>query len=209
MSFREMSLGNFVRDLSGGEPAPGGGCAAALAGGLAAALVAMVARLTVGRRKYAEVGPEMELARDKADRLAERLLNLVDLDAASYGRVMAAHGLPRDDEVQRERRRQAVDEALKGAAAPPLETLRAAFEALELVDIVLERGNANCLTDAAAAMQLIRAAALGASYNVRINLLGTSDGRFKDAILAETASLVDRVKAEVDRMGARVERVLG
>jgi glutamate formiminotransferase/formiminotetrahydrofolate cyclodeaminase len=44
---------SFLDALAAGTPAPGGGSAAAYAGSMAAALVAMVARLTIGRRSMA------------------------------------------------------------------------------------------------------------------------------------------------------------
>src|SRR5216117_2907700 len=47
-----LSLDGWIDALAGESPTPGGGSAAALAGTLAAALVAMVARLTVGRKAY-------------------------------------------------------------------------------------------------------------------------------------------------------------
>src|SRR5436305_1815362 len=49
----------FVDSVAAPTATPGGGAVAALAGALAAALTTMVAGLTLGNKRYAEVGAEM------------------------------------------------------------------------------------------------------------------------------------------------------
>ncbi len=52
----QVSLPTFIDHLAAGTPTPGGGSASAYTGAEAAALAAMVARLTVGKKKYARCG---------------------------------------------------------------------------------------------------------------------------------------------------------
>src|SRR5213082_1963085 len=81
------TLDGWLEDLAGGAPVPGGGSAAALAGALAGPLVAMVARLTVGRKAYAAVERRAAEVLTEADTLRAELRRLVDDDAAAYTKV--------------------------------------------------------------------------------------------------------------------------
>ena len=51
----ELSLKTFIDKIISNDPVPGGGSVSALNGAMAASLAAMVANLTAGRKKYAEV----------------------------------------------------------------------------------------------------------------------------------------------------------
>src|SRR5712692_2840613 len=70
------TLDGWLEELAGPNPVPGGGSAAALAGTLAGALVAMVARLTIGRKAYAAVDERARAIRDEADVLRAELRRL-------------------------------------------------------------------------------------------------------------------------------------
>jgi len=59
MELKSLSVKEFIDKVTGNDPVPGGGSVSALNGSLAASLAAMVANLTVGRKKYAEVNDEM------------------------------------------------------------------------------------------------------------------------------------------------------
>ena len=52
---KNLSVEEFAAVTGSDAPAPGGGSVAALAGGLGAALAEMVANLTIGKAKYADV----------------------------------------------------------------------------------------------------------------------------------------------------------
>ena len=59
---KNMTVEQFAMQTASNEPVPGGGSISALAGALAAALTEMVAGLTIGKKKYAEVEEEMKKA---------------------------------------------------------------------------------------------------------------------------------------------------
>ena len=165
------SLDAWIDELAGGSPTPGGGSAAALAGTLAAALVAMVARLTVGRKPYAAVDAQARDILDEADRLRAELRRLVDEDATAYEGVSRAYKIPKLDP----QRVQAVDEALLAAARPPAEVVKLGRRVLALAQTIEHIGNKNAVSDARVAAMLARTAIDGATENVNANLAGMSD----------------------------------
>ena len=57
---KNLSVEEFAAVTGSDAPAPGDGSVAALAGGLGAALAEMVANLTIGKAKYADVEEEMK-----------------------------------------------------------------------------------------------------------------------------------------------------
>src|SRR5438876_1154408 len=183
------TLDGWLDDLAGGAPVPGGGSAAALAGALAAALVAMVARLTVGRKAYAAVQPRVAEILAEADALRAQLRRLVDDDAAAYAKVSAAYRLSKDDP----RRAQAADEALVGAAQTPLAMARGAARLLALAQEIGTIGNRNARSDARVGEALARAALSGAVENVRVNVGSLSEPGLGKSLLEEAEGLVRQV----------------
>ena len=200
MKLVELLTREFVEKVASDAPAPGGGSVSALAGALAAALCAMVARLTLGKEKYRDTWREMEKVRDSADALMRRLLELVDEDTAAYNEVLSAFKLPRDSEAQKTARQAAIQSATKKATAVPMETLRSVTELLSMAEAAVEKGNPNCLSDAGVAAHLIRAAASGAAYNVRINLSSLDDQGLSTQMKLETAELLARVMSAVAKL---------
>lgn len=182
------TLDGWLEELASAAPVPGGGSAAAVAGAIAAALVTMVARLTVGRKAYAEVQGQVEGILQRADRLCAELRRLADIDAAAYATVTAAYKVPKDDPT----RARAIDQALLGAATVPLLVARLAA-AVRLLAGDMERiGNKNARSDAHVAVGLAGAAVAGALANVRVNLAALSDA----ALGATLASEADRLERE-------------
>lgn len=196
------SLDGFLGEVAGASPSPGGGTVAAVAGAMGAALAAMVARLTVGRKKYAEVEAEFRALRESAEQLRVELRRLGDADAAAYDAVSRAYAVPKE---QLDRRRQAIQEALLGAIAVPLDTLRAARAVAGLAARAAEAGNRNAVSDAGVAALLAGAAARGAAYNVRINIVTLPDPTAGAGAATETAKLLAAALADVDRATAAVE----
>ena len=181
------TLDGWIAELAGAAPVPGGGSAAALAGTLAAALVAMVARLTIGRKAYAAAEPRAREILAEGETLLGELRRLVDDDAAAYARVSEAYKIPKDDP----RRTAAIDAALVGAAATPLEMARRAARLVALAGEIGSIGNKNARSDAKVASELARAALKGAVENVRINVASLSDATKGEAQMEEAERLQD------------------
>ena len=179
------TLDAWIEELAGVAPVPGGGSAAALAGTLAAALVAMVSRLTIGRKAYAAADGRAREILAEAESLRAELRRLVDDDAAAYGRVSAAYKIPKDDP----RRIGAVDEALRGAAITPIAVARGAGRVIALARELGDIGNKNARSDAKVAEQLARAALAGAVENVRVNVAALSDPAQGGDLLEEAERL--------------------
>jgi len=210
---REMELENltvtaFMDRLADNTPTPGGGSAAALAGGLSATLCAMVARLTVGKTKYRAAWEEMEAVIPKADTLKNRLLALMNADALAYDQVMAAFKLPKETEAQKINRREAIEKATQQATQVPLDTLKTVAALMDLTQSVVQRGNTNCITDAGTALQLLNTAAQSAAYNVRINIAGLIDGDFTTRCRTETDRLMAHVRSAVENLAKQVNEKL-
>ena len=208
MRLTSLSVKDYVGRVADGSPTPGGGSVCALAGSLSAALCLMVAHLTLGREKYRNVWAEMlELSRSAGD-LVSRSLELAERDAEAYDGVVSALKLVQESQAQQEARRESIQAAMKQAALVPLETLRAMAKLPGLVEEAIEKGNPNCLCDAAVAVQLIRAAAIGAVYNVRVNLSNIADKDFSSRMQSEMTSLRNNIAQAVGRLEARIEQLM-
>jgi formiminotetrahydrofolate cyclodeaminase len=191
----EERVDKYIDLLASGEPTPGGGSTAALAGALSAALISMVANLTIGREKYRDVEGELSNIRDAAVELIERLKKAVDEDKAAYDQVMASFRMPKEKEKEKEVRAAAVQQAVKCAAGVPLEVARFCYELLQLAKIAAEKGNPNAASDAGVAALMADAAAKSAILNVRTNLSLIKD----DAFVRELKDVCDTlfVKCEM------------
>jgi len=165
------SLDGWIDELAGGAPTPGGGSAAALAGTLAAALVAMVARLTIGKKAYAGVEAQAREILAEAEQLRGELRRLVDEDAAAYAGVSRAYKIPKADP----HRARAIDDALLSAARPPADVVKRGRRLLALAQTIEHIGNKNAVSDARVAGMLAKTAIDGATENVNANLAGMSE----------------------------------
>jgi glutamate formiminotransferase/formiminotetrahydrofolate cyclodeaminase len=181
----DRSVVGFVEETASESPAPGGGSVSALLGALGAALAAMVANLSAHRRGWDDRWEEFSAHAERAKACQDELVRLVDADTAAFDRVMAAFGLPKATEAEREARRAAVEAATKAAAEVPLRTMEVAMEALEVAGAMADQGMEASVSDAGVAALCIRSAVLGAGLNVRINAAQLEDSE-------SAAALVDR-----------------
>jgi len=200
----DIQPSTFLDDLAAGTPAPGGGSAAAYAGAMGAALVAMVARLTIGKKSYQAVQPQMNEILKQAERLRAELTEAVQADSAAFEAVMAAFKLPKNTEKAESDRNTAIEEATKGAAQVPLKVSQNAVSVIALAERAAALGNLNAISDAASAAALARASLTAAGCNVRINVASLNDRAAGDAFLDQLQALEDRAA----RLEADIQKTL-
>ena len=200
----ETPSSEFIDDLASGSPTPGGGSASAYSGAMAAALVCMVAQVTIGKKKYADVESQMWNIIHEASELQQALKDLVIQDAKSFNELLNAIRLPKDTQHDVVARNHAIEEATITAARIPLAVCEKSLKVIQLAIEVASTGNMNALSDAGSAFSLARAAFSGASMNVQINLKGIEQIDKKQQLLA----MLEGYVKELDLLEGQARRVL-
>ncbi|MCB9437596.1 MAG: glutamate formimidoyltransferase [Anaerolineales bacterium] len=178
----------FVDSVAAATPTPGGGSVAAFAGALGAALTQMVAGLTVGKKRYAEVEDQMQATLAAASDLREKLLAAVAQDAQAFTDLMTAFKLPQDDPS----RDATILTKTLGAAEVPHTVCGYGLEALRLAEVAARLGNKNAATDAAVGALMIVAAIEGAALNVRVNLVDLADHPRAQELQQSVVSMIEQ-----------------
>ena len=110
---KNLSVEEFAAVTGSDAPAPGGGSVAALAGGLGAALAEMVANLTIGKAKYADVEEEMKGLAAEGAALRKELIDSIQKDTESFTAYMNALGMPKNTDEEKAAREEAMQNGLK------------------------------------------------------------------------------------------------
>jgi len=203
--FNELPVTEFTLQLSSKAPVPGGGGAAALAGALGAALGGMVASLTVGKPKYAEVENEIQELKVAAYRIQKDLLALIEKDAEVFAPLAGAYRMASATDEEKAEKERVMQACLKQASLAPLEIMEKCAETLLLLEKFAEKGSVLAVSDAGCGAALSKAAIQAAWLNVRINIRIISDERFASEveekarkILTESLPLADSIYQSVE-----------
>jgi len=189
---KNLTVLEFAQKTASKDPVPGGGSISALAGALAASLAEMVAGLTLGSKRYADVYDEMQPIKEKANTLTNELMDDIQKDSDAFTEVMNAFKLPKATDEEKSSRSAAIQTALKGAAEVPLGVAEKAYSIMELSKAVVTKGNKNAVTDGMVSAMMARTAVLGALLNVKINL-----GSIKDeAYVKDMTKRVNELEAK-------------
>ncbi|QHI71528.1 cyclodeaminase/cyclohydrolase family protein [Aminipila terrae] len=204
MNFVKGSCEDFVTVLASKEAVPGGGGASALVGAIGAALGNMVASLTIGKKKYADVQEQMCHLKQKADKIQKELLILVDRDAEVFEPLAKAYSMPKDTEAERAEKDRVMEAALKEACSVPLEIMHKCGDAIELHKEFAEKGSALAVSDAGVGAVCCKAALQGASLNVFINTKAMKDRVYASHINKEAKNLLNRYEIMADEIYSSV-----
>lgn len=201
----DWSIRQFLKEAASSAPTPGGGSVSALCGALAASMASMVASLTVGKEKYADVQTEMKAMLQKTADLMDRFEELMKADIEAFGAFMAVYKLPKNTEEEKAERAVRMQEALVQATETPLRIAESCIEVLELAEQAALKGNKGAVSDAGVATYLSEAALNAALLNVDINVPLIKDGAYVSQTVAKrnelrrmAAAIKDRAVAVVD-----------
>jgi formiminotetrahydrofolate cyclodeaminase len=203
------SIGTFLDDLASERPTPGGGGAAAVCGAIGAALVSMVANLTIGKKNYEAVWEDLEAVNAKAEALRAELTGAIEEDVVAFNSVMGAYGLPRATDEEKAERTASIQAALKDATLAPLRAVKACFEVMRLSAAVAEKGNLNVISDAGVAVLSANAGLRSAALNVFINAKAIKDRDFAEKQIAEVKALLDQAAETTESVYQTVRTKIG
>lgn len=194
----------FIDELASSAPTPGGGGASAYCGALASALASMVANLTVGKKKYADVEADMIVMLEKLAAVRERLLELVDEDAEAFKPLAAAYRMPKSTPEEAAAKNEALQAALADACEVPLEIMRTCARVVEMSEFLAQHGSRLALSDVGVGALFAKAALNGASLNVFANVVSMDDKERADEYRREAITLMNVWSERADMVFARV-----
>ena len=198
MEMTKLSCEQFLAELSGSAPVPGGGGTAALVGALGVALGRMVGSLTTGKKKYAAVEADIEALNAHADQLRTELVQLVQMDADAFAPLAEAYRLPKDTPEQAARKAEALEAALVKASDVPLQIMHRCAEGITLVEQYAAKGSVMAVSDAGCAAALCKAALQAASLNVFINTKLMKDRTLAGRLNAQAEELLGQYVPRAD-----------
>lgn len=178
MKLIEFKVNDFINEVDSKRPAPGGGSVAALAGSLSSALARMVCHLTVGKKKFKALDEKtQELvynAMSALEKQKDAFTVLIDKDTEAFNQIMAAFKLSKETIEEKKHRSNKIEEATVVAIEVPKEVAETGRMVLHSLEILLQYGNKNCLSDLGVSALLLHTTIIGAVMNVKINLPGIS-----------------------------------
>lgn len=205
----QTSTASFLDALASAAPTPGGGGAAALMGAMGAALVSMVANLTIGKKGHEAQEPQMRQVLAEAEALRRRLAAMVAEDAVAFDGLMAAYRLPKATDDEKAQRAEAIQAGLKAATLAPLACARASAEGVRLAARAVEIGNVNVISDVGVGVLASWAALRSAALNVHINAPQIRDLDFTDQVLTELEALLSECSSLTEAVHSRVKARMG
>ncbi len=197
----KLSVEAFMNETASESPAPGGGSVSALCATMGISLGAMVANLSADKRGWESQTKAFSAVAEKAQKLKEELLFLIDEDTYAFNQILAAMQLPKTTEPEKAARNQAIEEASVFATEIPLKTMEKAFECVPIISQMIEKGNPNSITDAGVGLLCIKTAVRGAYFNVMVNAKG-----LKNQVLAKEMS--EKAKAILKNNHVQIDAAL-
>ncbi len=205
---QSMSIEHFLDQLASAEPTPGGGAAAGVMGAMGMGLIAMVARVTLGKKGQEAWASELEQQVQESDRLRQHFAAMISEDARAFEALMQAFKLPKDSVEAIDHRASTIQRGYEGATEVPLACMRACLEGLLLARRSAELGHRNVLSDTGVAVHALMAAFKSAVLNVEINVPAIRDAAFvaqaQQAVVLLTRQAEEEAAVSLEQVARRL-----
>lgn len=197
---KNLTINDFLTELSSKAPIPGGGGASALVGAAGCSLGSMVGNLTLGKKKYADVQEDIKELIIKSEKLKEELLELINEDAKAFEPLSKAYGLPKGTPEEIAYKDEVMEKALYVASIVPLNIMKKIHEMILLHDEYAAKGTKIAISDIAIGVVFCKSALLGASMNVFINTKSMKNRDTAKKLNDEANKLIADGSAIADRI---------
>jgi formiminotetrahydrofolate cyclodeaminase len=171
VDYLKLPLSDLVACFASGNPCPGVGTAAGVAGAMSAGLIGMVAQIIGRNEKDAHLHERAAEIAEGAAKAGEQLARSITADAEIFQRVIKARRA-RDaaDEAEKEALAAQAVEALRPAIELPMAVAEACLELARSAKELFDHGMQSASSDARTAVSLALAGAESALAAVALNL---------------------------------------
>ncbi|MCP3940356.1 MAG: glutamate formimidoyltransferase [Desulfobacteraceae bacterium] len=190
-----LSVRDFIQEVAKRSSAPGGGSASAAIAAIGAGLGSMVAKLTLGVRKFEDVDAKMRTLVPPLHTAANALIPMIDADTNAFNDYVAALGLPAGTDPEKNFREEQLQQGLKKAIDIPLSTMILGDQAWDAMVEVARHGNFASRSDVEVGARALEMGIWGAYKNVMINMADIRDETYKKETLVQAKALKDRAAA--------------
>lgn len=205
----DLTVKEYIEVLGSSAPAPGGGSAAALSGAQGTALIAMVCELTIGKKKYEQFNDLNKEALKDITVCKNNFIDFIDKDTQAFNLVSDVFKMPKDTDEEKEKRKIAMQTALKTASQVPFTVMEESLKAISIAKKLIGCSNTNALSDIGVGVLNLEICAKGAWLNVLINLSGIKDEKFVSDYKNRGTKIVKEIEKNGKEIFDIIEKELG
>ena len=198
------TIEEFLNVLSSKAPVPGGGGAAAIGGAIGNSLGQMVANLTIGKKRYADVEEEIGELLERMKELQREFVDLADKDAAVFAPLAAAYSMPAGNETEKKYKEDIMEMNLLAASLVPIQLMERSLEMLLIMGVLAEKGSRMAVSDVGVGVQFIRSALTGAAMNVFINTKSMKNRDKADELNKRAKAMIEMGTKKADEIYGHV-----
>ncbi len=191
-----LSVRDFIREVASRSSAPGGGSVSAAIAGLGAGLGSMVAKLTLGVRKFEDVDQKMRDIIPAMHTASNALIAMIDADTEAFNDFVKALSLPKSTKEEKQYRNDKMQQGLKKAIDIPLATMKMADSAWDALEQTALHGNIASKSDVEVGARALEMGIWGAYKNVMINMTDIQDKTYKN----KTIKIAEDIKKRAKKM---------
>lgn len=189
MSIYDKTLNEYLDVAASKSPTPGGGSVSAVVATNAAAMVCMVANLTLGKKGYDEVQGLAQEVVEGCTALIAQLKDLTARDMKAFDIFMVAWRMAATTDAEKKAKDEAMEQAAQNASQVPLDICKVCLEILKFAAKLAPVGNKGAISDVGVGAYVAEAALKACMLSVDINLPSIQTASFKQMLVSERARL--------------------